>query len=392
LTGARSVPLTPDFINHPWNPIESAVLKNNFVELKWKDGLTYQAYSLWLRENAEQIGIEPAVRESIIDPSELPEAEALVSASLDDDGALALSWADNQVTRIHPGWLRYVAEGQLRATRALPDQEIWTSSNMPAPASIAGNEILDREDIQRDWLEGLVRYGLFRLTGTPANEEFLDRLMMTVGAIRASNFGRTFSVRTVPDPDSTANTGLNLGQHTDLPTRETPPGFQFLHCVENTVEGGFSRMTDGLAVVDALASEQPEAFELLTREQWVFMNRSPEAEHRWEGSIIELPIGGHPLTLRAFYPVRSAPLMAPDRIPDAYEALRLFSQYAHDPRFQISFPFREGDLVGFDNRRVMHGRDAFDHNGSRHLVGCYIDHDEIYSRLRVLKRPNPGAN
>ena len=41
--------------------------------------------------------------------------------------------------------------------------------------------------------------------------------------------------------DSPANTGLNLGQHSDLPTRETPPAFQFLHCIANEVAGGWSR-------------------------------------------------------------------------------------------------------------------------------------------------------
>jgi len=34
----------------------------------------------------------------------------------------------------------------------------------------------------------------------------------------------------------------------------------------------------------------------------------------------------------------------------------------------------------------MHGRNAFAADGERHLHGCYIDHDEIYSRLRVLRR------
>ena len=59
---------------------------------------------------------------------------------------------------------------------------------------------------------------------------------------------------------------------------------------------------------------------------------------------------------------------------------------ARDPRFQLVYPFRPGDLVGFDNRRILHGRDAFESAGSRHLRGCYADHDDLYSRLRVLRR------
>jgi gamma-butyrobetaine dioxygenase len=59
---------------------------------------------------------------------------------------------------------------------------------------------------------------------------------------------------------------------------------------------------------------------------------------------------------------------------------------ARDPRFQLVYPFRPGDLVGFDNRRILHGRDAFESVGSRHLRGCYADHDDVYSKLRVLRR------
>jgi gamma-butyrobetaine dioxygenase len=380
-------PLTPDFIDHPWAPLERVQLTDNFVDLSWPDGLSFRAYSLWLRENAELIGIESTVREGMIDPSDLPGPDALLDAELADDGALLLSWKEDVPTRIHPGWLRYVAEGRLNASEALPQKLPWSSQTVTEPPSLDGSSILNDEGVQLEWLHNLVRYGLCRLQNTDADESFLESLMNTIGPIRASNFGRLFSVKSIPNPDSTANTGLNLGQHTDLPTRETPPGYQMLHCLENTTEGGNSRMTDGLAVVHTLRDEQPEAFELLANEKWIFMNRTPDAEHRWEGSIIELPVDGRPLTIRAFYPVRSAPLMEEEKIPAAYEAMRTFSEYAHDPRFQISYPFSQGDLVGFDNRRVMHGRDAFASTGTRHLHGCYIDHDEIYSRLRVLNRP-----
>ena len=44
-----------------------------------------------------------------------------------------------------------------------------------------------------------------------------------------------------------------------------------------------------------------------------------------------------------------------------------------------------GDLFSFNNRRVLHGRKAFDMNsGNRHLQGYYIDRDEIESRLNFL--------
>ena len=46
-----------------------------------------------------------------------------------------------------------------------------------------------------------------------------------------------------------------------------------------------------------------------------------------------------------------------------------------------------GETVVFHNRRVLHGRCAFDPaSGYRRLDGCYVDWEETQSRIRVLRR------
>lgn len=383
---SRVRPLTPDFIDHDWCPLAAASLHDGSVALTWHDGTTFDAYSLWLAENADGYGLERVVRESTLEPRDLPAPDALTAASVDDEGALVLDWTDRPGVRVHPGWLRYVAEQRHLPASALPTPTVWTASDFTEPPTIDGSGILDDESVLERWLTNLVQYGICRLTGTPTDPDHVARLVGSIGPIRDTNFGPVWNVRADIDPNSTANTGLDLGQHTDLPTREVPPGYQFLHCIENTVEGGWSRMSDGLAVVEAIRTEHPDAYDALTTLEWVFMNRAKDAEHRWIGPIIDHGSRHQPLTLRAFYPVRSAPYMAAADVPRAYESLRVFARVARDPRFQIAYPFRRGDLVGFDNRRILHGRDAFDGGGSRHLRGCYADHDDIYSRLRVLRR------
>jgi gamma-butyrobetaine dioxygenase len=44
-----------------------------------------------------------------------------------------------------------------------------------------------------------------------------------------------------------------------------------------------------------------------------------------------------------------------------------------------------------DNRRVMHGRTGFSGGGARHLQSCYIERDELVSRLTVLERRLAGV-
>lgn len=377
-------PLTPDFIAHPWTPLIKAALIEGFVQLAWADGLEFSAYSLWLAENAEGMGLDPSSRESTIEPNQLPAPADLVFAGLSQDGALLLRWANHGEITVHPGWLRHIAEEQhLPMTTAL-EPIMWTTETGAEPLTIDGSNILNDDSVLEEWLHTLVTHGLCRLSDTPTTMDFVGELVGGVGPIRDTNFGLVWSVQASPDPDSTANTGLDLGQHTDLPTREIPPGFQFLHCIENTVEGGYSRQSDGLAIVDAIQREHPEAYDALTTLPWAFGNRSPDADHRWIGPIIDHVDGRSPLTLRAFYPVRSAPMMDAADIPRAYESLRVFADVARDERFQIRYRFQPGDLIGFDNRRILHGRDAFESSGKRHLRGCYADHDDLHSRLRVL--------
>jgi len=379
--------LTPDFAHHDWRPLHAVVLLDGVVELTWPDGLTHTCHPVWLYE--QTVGLEPLTREGSVEPGELPGVSALAQVAIEPDGALEMAWEGGIRSRAHPGWLRSIAEGRHLPRAVIGEPTEWTTATMPELPTFDGSAVLDDDSVFDAWLSSLCTVGVGRLRGTPTTDEFMGELAGRIGPIRGSNFGGVFTVESIVDPDSTANTGMALGQHTDLPTRETPPGFQFLHCVENSVPGGLSRMADGLAVVAEIRRHHPDAYESLTTDEWVFANRAVDGDHRWVGPIIDFGGPRSPLTIRAFYPVRLAPHMSVDQQQHAYDAMRVFSQVAHDPRFMISSAFVPGDLVGFDNRRILHGRDAFDPGaGRRRLRGCYIDHDDLFSRLRVLRRPN----
>lgn len=146
-------------------------------------------------------------------------------------------------------------------------------------------------------------------------------------------------------------------------------------------------MTDGLAVVDYLELNEPEVLEILTSRQWTFFNRDSSQDHRWTGPIIDKGDGRVPWTFRAFHPVRGFPAMAAEEVSDAYSAMQRLGYVANSDELQIRYQFTPGDLVAFDNRRVLHGRESFDATaGVRRLRGTYLDSDEVYSRVRVLRR------
>ena len=386
----QDVPLgrTPDFYHYAAHPLDGVDLAAGVASLRWPDGLELAAYALWLFENRMgDVTIEERSREMKFDPADLPDDDVLRSVAIDAGGDLIAEWADGSRSVHHSGWLRHVAEHQHRPAAFMPETVEWTTADLPEPPTHDGPAALVDDDALLGFLHDAVRYGLARLEQVPTDKASLVSLGERIGALRDTNFGVTWPVSVDIKPTSTANTPLPLPPHTDLPTRETPPGFQMLHCLVNTTTGGLSTMADGHAVVRRLQERYPDDYDALCTLPWVFFNRSPHHDHRWTGPLIDHGAPGMPLTIRAFHPVRGFPDMAIEDQPRAYASLRRFSQVAGSDEFQMRYAFRPGDLVLFDNRRTLHGRTAIDETGGvRELHGTYIDHDEIYSRTRVLTR------
>ena len=78
---------------------------------------------------------------------------------------------------------------------------------------------------------------------------------------------------------------------------------------------------------------------------------------------------------------------------DIYAALVCFMERVNSPDYQISFPFAAGDLIMFDNRRVLHGRGEFyPKTGDRALRGTYVERDDVMSKIREFEQQQHRKN
>lgn len=82
---------------------------------------------------------------------------------------------------------------------------------------------------------------------------------------------------------------------------------------------------------------------------------------------------------------------------DLYQALADFESELNRPELCHEFLLREGDLVMFDNRRVLHARRAFrdrheqdsdveEGEPSRWLKGLYLDGEVVWDKLVALNQ------
>lgn len=389
----KTLPPTPDFDSYPVPAAIVAVAREaegRLLKLDWSDGRRSRYHAIWLRDNAsdeENLNLE--TREQRSDVTALPADTRIAAARIDDAGALELRWASGPaVSRFHPGWL-YRHD---YSNGPAPDPEEiaplpWDAAGLPAPPTFEGAAILEDDGLLEAWLSAVCRHGIARLRNVAPEAGMVARVAARIGPLRETNFGRVFDVRVQAGPGSNAYTTAALTPHTDLPTREYQPGLQFLHCLQNAAEGGQAVMVDGLRLAAVLQERDPAAYASLTRVEWPSSNRAPDSDYRWRAPVIRLDETGQVRELRVV-PFLRAPLdLGFDSVEEAYRALRVFFEALADPALQMRFDYRPGDLVLMDNRRVLHGREAYARAaGERWLQGCYGEREELLSRLRILAR------
>ncbi len=154
-----------------------------------------------------------------------------------------------------------------------------------------------------------------------------------------------------------------------------------------SAEGGESLFADGFALAEHLRSEEPAVFKLLTQTALPFRYSAKGCELYAERPLIQLSCEG--AIAAVHYNSRSiAPIRLPaERMAPLYASYRIFAGMLRNPRFQLRLRLRDGDLVAFDNRRILHGRTAFSSAKTlRHLRGCYLTRDSVYSETALLRR------
>ena len=383
-------PTTPDFNAYPVaHDIVAATISDKTVDVTWDDGAVSRYLFIWLRDNCPSPEtFDPVTREQLLDITEIPWDIHPERVEISDAGGLLVAWSHGgHSSHYHPGWLRAHSDEALRRAAAAQRPETWDAGFVDRLPRVDGRAALADDEALFDWLCAARTYGLALLTGLPRDDGIIEAVGNRIGIIRETNFGRLFDVRSKPDPDSSAYTPIELPPHTDLPTRELQPGLQLLHCLVNDAEGGESIFVDGFRVAEVIQAEQPKHFETLCRLPWTFVNKAKVTDYRWKAPILATDHDGRVIEVRWGNFLRGPLEAAPAEIEAGYAAARAFVALTKDPAYQAVFRLEPGELAMFDNRRVLHARKAFDpQSGARHLRGCYVDRDELLSRIRMLER------
>lgn len=233
------------------------------------------------------------------------------------------------------------------------------------------------------FIQSLDRYGIALIKGIGREPGEVLRFASRIGFVRETNYGRFFDVIAEPDPINLAYTPVGLPLHTDNPYRNPCPTVQLLHCLAAASTGGYSHFADGFHAAERLRQESPELFSILTDTELMFRFHDNTVDLRDSKTMIQTDSVGKICAIHVNHRSMEAPRLSMVQSRAFYEAYHRFTKLLSAPESVIELLLQPGELVAFDNRRVLHGRAGFKITERRHLQGCYIDADAIESAARM---------
>lgn len=271
-----------------------------------------------------------------------------------------------------------------------PQPYIWTRGVMTKRQHwISFEDYMGDDEKFATAMRDLQHLGLIFVKDIPESREMVEKIATRMGPLRDTFYGKTWDVRTVPEATNVAYTSQFLGFHMDLMYMDQPPGYQLLHCLENSCDGGESLFSDTFNAARILKSRNVSDFQNLTNLQLSYEYNHDNAQYFRRRLVFEK----EKTTDRLEHVNYSPPFQGPIpqlTDPKALQSLKKFEEILENEESIFELKLNPGECVIFNNRRVAHARRDFNTaTGSRWLAGAYVDSDALRSCFAVNRRKRP---
>ncbi|XP_023248919.1 gamma-butyrobetaine dioxygenase [Seriola lalandi dorsalis] len=388
--GSASLPVASQSVRHV-----RALDEERLMEVEWEDGGHSLYPFTWLRDNCQcpLCTLQSAQARKLL-MSDLDIHTGVDVVEVTNDNKVSIVWPDQHTSVFDAEWLKKrcfspAARQAMQEELFLNERYYWDSKLRIPTADY--QEVLHDDKAALAWLLALRRVGIVYLRGAPAEQGQVARLAERIGYLRLTFYGHTWQVQDKYMANNVAYTSGRLSHHTDYPALHFAPGVQFLHCINQAVEGGESEVVDGFHMAEQLQREDPEAFRTLTSLHVDFTDTGMDyCDFMLQSKkcIIDVDAEGRLARINYNNATRDSVLDLPlHQVQPFYRALKAFVNIMNRPENVVTYRMEPGDLVTFDNWRLLHGRRSYISRPDRlrHLEGAYLDWDEVMSRLRILR-------
>ena len=371
------------------NQISQFTFTDQTLTIDWHDGQQSELAAIWLRDHCQMPqSRDPHSGQRLLNITDIP-LDNRIAGVTQTQKSLTIDFAPESHSSVFDiDWLRqncYCINTQID-NRSEFGKLLWQGDSFDQGLlQYNYDEFCHSDQTKRGALQAVKDYGFVLLDAVPCEEGQILKVINEFGFVRETNYGPLFEVRSEINPNNLAFTNLGLGCHLDNPYRDPVPGLQLLHCLQSSTAGGESILQDGFMAANILRDENPGNFNTLSQ-QWINY-RFQDADTDLTSRVAMLEVNDLKQIVKVRYNNRSIATvkMHPPRMEKFYMAYRHFAEILERKALQISFKLDPGELMLFDNTRVLHARNAYSKGGSRYLQGAYSDLDGLYSTLSALQ-------
>ena len=199
------------------------IVENNVVLINGSNE-NFEIHPLWLRERAKTEKLVDKYNDQrLYDPSQLDQNLQIKNASM-TNGHLNIEFSDGIKFDYEVNNLLYEIDRKEPAENVI----LWNASLEKKPTIKFEKNIFETKTMY-DVLQNFYKYGFIIFKNVPIEEKYIINFANSIGTIRPTNFGESFSVKSVPKPNDLAYTSQALTPHTDNPYRKPVPCIQILH-------------------------------------------------------------------------------------------------------------------------------------------------------------------
>ena len=374
-------------MNKKYN-VKNIERKKDHLFIQWFDDHKSKFHFLWLRDNCPS-AIHPTANMRVFNiltvTKNIFHKKLILKKNI-----LSIHWSEqNHQSDFDIKWLRDHCyslnnDKEYKSPYYFWDQKFKINFSK---IKIDYDKTLNDKKFFKKWLQNLHEYGFALIKNAPTKKKSAFKILNKISHHRETFFGTPFEVINIPKPNNTAYTADALRNHTDLPYFEYAPGYQFLHCLINDAKGGNSSVVDGFAVANHLRKKEKKIFNILATTYVKFKDTdyTQKAIRFLYSPLITLTKDHDFNDIRFSMAAMGTLDIDSSKMKKFYEAYQIFAELLHSNKFKIDFRLKAGDIFCFNNRRVLHGRTAFDPNsGNRHLQGYYLERDEVLAKLNYL--------
>ena len=258
--------------------------------------------------------------------------------------------------------------------------KIWKKSDLNKDVYV-DYEIVISKDGFKKFLQKLYNWGFCVITNCKTEIKSVETIANKIGYVRHSIFGGLWSFKSDENMADSAYTQEELRPHTDSTYSNDAPGLQLLLCCKYNAKGGESIMVDGFKIAETIENENKEIFDILSNIEvpgnyigdGVFLEaKRPIFKMNSKKELIQVSFNNYD---RADFRLKN------DLMIKFYEAIKKFDLIANSKEFQWRHILKPGELLIFNNWRILHGRGKF--KGIREMSGCYINKEDFDSVCKL---------